>query len=428
MSERELPVVRTQEDWRPDSLLCRRFNVPDPYKGTAAKLQPPQDRIDYLALPETQRAAAYAASLPDFLKPQASDATRRSSTYARDGPSITRDMNVARDVDLQQSSGALPGPPVRSTSAARGAAYATPSATQLLLPPAQPGVVDASGHAAAAMVPDADDFLAQMEASGELQPMSASVPDAAVARLDAAALAEKPMDLFHAIFGAEDDEDEESDEDGAAPAPVSLPTSTGADAGIAGVDEGSGEGERGAQRERERGAQRERTRVPDRKQHHTDLGAALLQVQSVMARQAAGSRSAGAGAEVGPQRAHMPGVGRAGSGASSDDDEDGSASPPGPRRVGEREGASGQGEARGVEKKVLSREERLEEALRVVRNRDSRQALTTREIDEILRSVKKDGKKSKKHKHKEKSRDRAKESKHSSSKSKKSKRSHRDLD
>lgn len=421
MSERELPIVRTQEDWRPDSLLCRRFNVPDPYKGTVAKLHPPQNRIDYLALPETQRAAAYAASLPDFLKPQASDVARGGSTSARDGPSITRDVNFARDVDLKQSSGALPGPPVRSTAAARGATYATPSATQLLLPPAQPGVVDASGYAAAAMVPDADDFLAQMEASGELQPMSASVPDAAEAGLDAAALAEKPMDLFHAIFGAEDDDDEESDEDGAAPAPASLPsTSTGAGTGIAGVDGGSGEGERGAQRER--------TRVPDRKQHHTDLGAALLQAQSVMARQAAGSRSAGAGAAVGPQSAHMPGVGRAGSGASSNDDADGSASPPRPGRVGEREGASVEEEVRGVETKVLSREERLEEALRVVRNRDSRQALTTREIDKILRSMKKDGKKSKKHKHKEKSRDRAKESKHSSSKSKKSKRSHKDPD
>lgn len=30
---REQMPVRTFEDWRPEPLLCKRFNVPDPYKG-----------------------------------------------------------------------------------------------------------------------------------------------------------------------------------------------------------------------------------------------------------------------------------------------------------------------------------------------------------------------------------------------------------
>ncbi|GIL75324.1 hypothetical protein Vretifemale_5136, partial [Volvox reticuliferus] len=45
--------VRTVEDWRPEPLLCKRFNVPDPYKGKPRPQQVSRFRTDLLALPET---------------------------------------------------------------------------------------------------------------------------------------------------------------------------------------------------------------------------------------------------------------------------------------------------------------------------------------------------------------------------------------
>lgn len=61
---------RTVEEWRPLPLLCRRFNVPDPFRGQAAlAADGPKFKTDLLALPETV-AAASAAQLPlSFLAP-----------------------------------------------------------------------------------------------------------------------------------------------------------------------------------------------------------------------------------------------------------------------------------------------------------------------------------------------------------------------
>ena len=45
--------VRRSEEWRPAPLLCKRFNVPDPYHGRPAEIQMSKFRTDHLALPET---------------------------------------------------------------------------------------------------------------------------------------------------------------------------------------------------------------------------------------------------------------------------------------------------------------------------------------------------------------------------------------
>lgn len=57
----DLPV-RTFEDWRPEPLLCKRFNVPDPYKGKAAPVEKPKFKTDFLALPDTEAAQAAVAA------------------------------------------------------------------------------------------------------------------------------------------------------------------------------------------------------------------------------------------------------------------------------------------------------------------------------------------------------------------------------
>ena len=54
---------RSTEEWRPEPLLCKRFNVPDPFKGRA-RLPVPDTHFsfDTLAQPDTDAAAAQAAS------------------------------------------------------------------------------------------------------------------------------------------------------------------------------------------------------------------------------------------------------------------------------------------------------------------------------------------------------------------------------
>ena len=51
--------IRTSQEWRPEPLLCKRFNVPDPFKGRAAPAKSAtQFRSNELALPDTAAAAA----------------------------------------------------------------------------------------------------------------------------------------------------------------------------------------------------------------------------------------------------------------------------------------------------------------------------------------------------------------------------------
>lgn len=49
-------------DWRPAPLLCKRFNVPDPYRGKPEfKEDTPKSKFDSLSLPETEAEAAQEA-------------------------------------------------------------------------------------------------------------------------------------------------------------------------------------------------------------------------------------------------------------------------------------------------------------------------------------------------------------------------------
>ncbi|KFM22562.1 DNA excision repair protein ERCC-6-like protein [Auxenochlorella protothecoides] len=52
-----LPIRRSKE-WRPAALLCKRFNVPDPFHGRPREVEPSRFKTDFLALPDTAAAAA----------------------------------------------------------------------------------------------------------------------------------------------------------------------------------------------------------------------------------------------------------------------------------------------------------------------------------------------------------------------------------
>lgn len=58
-------IKRTVEDWRPAPLLCKRFNVMDPFKGKAERtVQMSRFKTDYLALPDTMAAIAHSQQPP----------------------------------------------------------------------------------------------------------------------------------------------------------------------------------------------------------------------------------------------------------------------------------------------------------------------------------------------------------------------------
>lgn len=196
---KRLPV-RRWEEWRPAVLLCKRFNVPDPYQGRPAELQMSRFKTDHLALPDT--AAAVAASLnavpagaQDFLLP----------------PTVAAALAEAEAKQLQQAAAALPG----QLPSAQAAAIAAQQAQQ-----AQQAPQDAAG-AADAFLSSLSDMLggggeaASGPASAAPPPLlpeqqQQPQPDAEEAAVAAAAAeAERPVDLFKAIFEDSDEELEE---------------------------------------------------------------------------------------------------------------------------------------------------------------------------------------------------------------------------
>lgn len=65
---------RTTEEWRPEPLLCKRFNAPDPFKGRPQLLQAHTHfKFDALALPDTDAAnvpTLAASNAPPAAVPQ----------------------------------------------------------------------------------------------------------------------------------------------------------------------------------------------------------------------------------------------------------------------------------------------------------------------------------------------------------------------
>jgi hypothetical protein len=58
---------RRLEEWRPAPLLCKRLDVPDPFRGRPAELRMSQFKTDYLALPDTAAEAEARQPLPQAL-------------------------------------------------------------------------------------------------------------------------------------------------------------------------------------------------------------------------------------------------------------------------------------------------------------------------------------------------------------------------
>lgn len=174
------PVQRSVDDWGPEPLLCKRFGVPDPYKGRQRPVEKRTFRADMLTLPATAQAAAEAA--PKFLA-------------------------------------AVPSVP--SVPAAAAAVHVE----QPHVPAAQLAERQEAGGGVSVASDEVDDFFASLAAvstaPGDTAPPAATAATAPVLH------ERRPLDLFQAIFEASDDDDDDTDEDDA-PRPAG-------DAGMAAV-------------------------------------------------------------------------------------------------------------------------------------------------------------------------------------------------
>jgi G patch domain-containing protein 1 len=150
------PVQRSVDDWGPEPLLCKRYGVPDPYKGRQRPAERRTFRTDTLALPATAQAEVEAA--PKFLGVVPASSDKQAPTPEAGAPPATKERSDPRRQEAAD---------------------------------------------------EADDFFASMAlpVTGDAPPgldAGVVVPVASVP-----AMADKPMDLFKAIFEASDDEEED---------------------------------------------------------------------------------------------------------------------------------------------------------------------------------------------------------------------------
>jgi G patch domain-containing protein 1 len=109
--------TRSTEEWRPAPLLCKRFNVMDPYKGKADRtVQMSRFKTDYLALPDTMAAVGQQPSAPQDALTSQSDAIQQQQPEQ-----LQQQLPPPPQRHPQQQ---LPGPPPRfqDNSAAAAAA------------------------------------------------------------------------------------------------------------------------------------------------------------------------------------------------------------------------------------------------------------------------------------------------------------------
>ncbi|PSC68980.1 TATA-box binding -interacting TOUGH isoform B [Micractinium conductrix] len=190
---RRLPVRRSEE-WRPVALLCKRFNVPDPYHGRPAELQMSRFKTDHLVLPDT--AAAVAASLnsvpagaQDFLLPP---------TVA----AALAEAEAKQLLALEQGSAAAAAQPQQQAQQAQQAA-----------PQDASGAANAFLSSLSDMLGGPSEAAAPDGGAEPAPPLPAEPPPEEAAP---AAEAERPVDLFKAIFEDSEEEDEEEAADATA--------------------------------------------------------------------------------------------------------------------------------------------------------------------------------------------------------------------
>ena len=220
--------MRRAEEWRPAPLLCKRFNVPDPYKGRppAEELQMSRFKTDYVALPDTEAAAAAAAGA--------------AAGAAAAGQPVLQLPPPPADPPAEEQ---LPGPPSRQQhqpmAPAAADAPGAPQDSKAMAEAFLASLGAGPGPPPAAAAAD----TAQVAAAPEQQRQAAAAPSQQAEPAVETPL-ERPIDLFKAIFedseeGSGEDsgasEDEEPPQTSACAAPALPKAAEGAGAAGAGA-------------------------------------------------------------------------------------------------------------------------------------------------------------------------------------------------
>ena len=196
------------EDWRPAPLVCKRFNVKDPYQGRSEPWEASSKmgtgyQTDFIALPETNAQAARQAD------------QQRQNALVEEAR-----RRAAAAVAAAQAQPPLPGPPPGPPPAAPAAAVAEGKPLGKALP-AEATAGEGVGSPAAEGQPlarTADEFLESVFGGGAVEAPhpgegderggASEAPPAPPEAVHSSAI-HRPLDIFKAIFEASDSEDEE---------------------------------------------------------------------------------------------------------------------------------------------------------------------------------------------------------------------------
>ena len=204
------PIVnsRVSRDWAPESLLCKRFDVRDPFEGRAKPGAVKSFKSDSIVLTETVAAATAAA--PKFLPPRGED---ERVTEVPPPPPPRVPASVMPPPPPRSHPLAAPAPPVQTPNPALQTPVAADPSTRVV-----PGgdlrrySTGAWGSRPVSAPPAVEPALSAAGDGPGPGPGSArepSVREEAESFLDSLGIVpERPMEFFKAIF---DDSDEEND-------------------------------------------------------------------------------------------------------------------------------------------------------------------------------------------------------------------------
>lgn len=209
---------RSFEDWRPEPLLCKRFNVPDPYKGKPVTQAMSRFKTDYLSLPETLGATLFSTVADHELQKQpAAAGTPAGSALAEAGAAgvgqvadqqlpgmCAEDLASEFFQEMEQEFAKQEAVAAAAASATKGAAAAAAAA-------AARGLGSSIDSDAAAVTPETATPGGQGQVINTAHAATAAPADVSAMAV-AAEDVEKPLDLFKAIFEDESDAEEDADE------------------------------------------------------------------------------------------------------------------------------------------------------------------------------------------------------------------------
>lgn len=210
--------TRSIEEWRPAPLLCKRFNVMDPYKGKADRtVHMSRFKTDYLALPDTMAAIGQQPSVSQGALTSHSDAVQQQHPEQLQQQLPPPPRQHSQQLKAGQPQQQLPGPPRRFQEKSAVAA------TVVEQPQDGAAMADAFlsslGMEMAAATSNQEEAGPQGQKQ-QVQTEQGTESDAGASTEQQQAALEKPIDLFKAIFENDDESSEDEPESGADAAPT----------------------------------------------------------------------------------------------------------------------------------------------------------------------------------------------------------------